>query len=64
MEFLKKSIKFKGKMTDPTRSGKDCDVREIFTLLNDYNHVMEMYGPDPKTRKEYKTMEIKYARKN
>jgi hypothetical protein len=59
----KKSIEFKGKMTDPARPGKDCDVRETFTFVDDNNHVMEMYGPDSKTGKEYKTMEIKYTRK-
>lgn len=59
----KKSIEFKGKMTDPARPGEDCDVREVFTIVDDNHHVMEMYGPDPKTGKEYKTMEIKYTRK-
>jgi hypothetical protein len=29
----------------------------------DNNEFMEMYGPDPKTGKEYKMMEIKYSRK-
>jgi len=59
----KKSIEFKGKMTDPARPGEDCDVREVFTIVDDNHHVMEMYGPDAKTGKEYKTMEIKYTRK-
>lgn len=59
----KKSIEFKGKMTDPARPGEDCDVREVFTIVDDNHHVMEMYGPDAKTGKEYKTMEIKYSRK-
>lgn len=59
----KKSIEFKGKMTDPARPGEDCDVREVFTIVDDNHHVMEMYGPDSKTGKEYKTMEIKYTRK-
>ncbi|GAA4164191.1 hypothetical protein GCM10022217_34380 [Chryseobacterium ginsenosidimutans] len=59
----KKSIEFKGKITDPARPGKDCNVREILTFVDDNHHVMEMYGPDSKTGKEYKTMEIKYTRK-
>ncbi|WP_027378657.1 DUF1579 domain-containing protein [Chryseobacterium daeguense] len=59
----KKSIEFKGKMTDPARPEKDCDVREVFTFVDDNHQTMEMYGPDSKTGKEFKTMEIKYTRK-
>jgi hypothetical protein len=58
-----KSIEFKGKMTDPSRPGKECNVREIFTFIDDNTQKMEMYGPDAKTGKEFKTMEIKYTRK-
>lgn len=58
-----KSIEFKGKMTDPTRPGKECNFREVFTYVDDNTHKMEMYGPDSKTGKEYKTMEIIYKRK-
>ncbi|EJL75124.1 DUF1579 domain-containing protein [Chryseobacterium populi] len=59
----KKTIEFKGKMTDPSRPGKDCDVREVYTFVDDNNHTLEMYGPDWKTGKEMKTMEIKFVRK-
>ncbi|MFY1048118.1 DUF1579 domain-containing protein [Chryseobacterium sp. GP-SGM7] len=59
----KKSIEFKGKMTDPSRPGKDCDVREVFTFIDDNTQKMEMFGPDAKTGKEFKTMEINYKRK-
>ncbi|WP_143883050.1 DUF1579 domain-containing protein [Chryseobacterium binzhouense] len=58
-----KSIEFKGKMTDPSRSGKDCNVREVFTFVDDNTQKMEMYGPDSKTGKEFKTMEIKFTKK-
>lgn len=58
-----KSIEFKGKMTDPSRPGKDCDVREVFNFVDDNTQKMEMYGPDPKTGKEFKTMEIKFTKK-
>lgn len=58
-----KSIEFKGKMTDPSRPGKDCNFREVFTFIDDNTQKMEMYGPDSKTGKEYKTMEIVYKRK-
>lgn len=59
----KKSIDFKGKMTDPSRPGKECEVREVYTFNDDNNHSLEMYGPNPKTGKEMKTMEIKFTRK-
>ncbi len=58
-----KSIEFKGKMTDPTRPGKDCDIREIYSFIDDNTQKLEMFGPDPKTGKEIKTMEIKFTRK-
>lgn len=58
-----KSIEFKGKMTDPSRPGKDCNVREIYTFVDDNTQKMEMYGPNAKTGKEFKTMEINYTRK-
>lgn len=58
-----KSIEFKGKMTDPSRPGKDCDVREVYTFVDDNTQKLEMYGPDSKTGKEFKTMEIKFTRK-
>ncbi len=44
-------------------NGQDGTMREVFTFVDDNTHIMEMYGPDPKTGKEFKTMEIKYTRK-
>ena len=44
-------------------NGQDATMREVFTMTDDNNQLLEMYGPDPKTGKEYKTMEIKYTRK-
>ncbi|WP_426274954.1 DUF1579 domain-containing protein [Chryseobacterium sp. S-02] len=58
-----KSIEFNGKMTDPARPGKDCEVREVYTFVDDNTQKMEMYGPDGKTGKEFKTMEIIFTRK-
>jgi hypothetical protein len=59
-----KSITFKGKMVDPSLgTGKECDYREVFTIIDKDNQKMEMYCPDPKTGKEFKTMELKMTRK-
>ena len=59
-----KSITFTGKMVDPSRgTGEECDFKEVFTIVDDNNQKMEMYGPDPQTGKEFKTMELKMTRK-
>jgi hypothetical protein len=44
-------------------NGQDAQMREVFIMTDDDHQTMEMYGPDPKTGKEYKSMEIKYTRK-
>ena len=56
-----KSINFKGKMICPG-NGKECEMREVYKMVDEGNHVMEMYGPDMQTGKEYKSMEIKFTR--
>lgn len=57
-----KSITMTGKMYCAANK-KDCQMREVFKMVDDNTQVMEMYGPDMKTGKEYKNMEIKYTRK-
>ena len=32
-------------------------------IVDDITHIMEMYGPDVKTGKQYKSMQIKFTRK-
>ncbi len=58
-----KSLTFNGSMPDVTRPGKECSLREVYTIVDENMHRMEMYGPDPKTGKEFKMMEIKMTRK-
>ncbi len=55
-----KTINFTGTMVDPT-SGKDMNVRETFTFVDDNNQLMNMYATQD--GKEYKSMEIKFTRK-
>ena len=57
---VNKSVTITGRMVDPM-SGKDLDFREIFTIIDDDNQLLEMFntGPDGK---EYKSMSLKYAR--
>ena len=49
-------------MVDPM-TGKDCEFREVFTVVDKDHQTMVMYAPDPATGKEMKTMEIRYTRK-
>ena len=57
-----KTLTLSGKMKNPA-NGQDCTMKEVFKMVDDNNQILEMYGPDPQTGKEYKTMEIKYTRK-
>lgn len=58
-----KSMTLTGTTPDINRPGKECHFREKITIIDDNTHQMEMWGPDPKTGKEYKMMEIKATRK-
>lgn len=57
-----KSMTLTGTMKNPA-NGLECHLKEVFKIVDDNTQVMEMYGPDPKTGKEYKMMEIKYTKK-
>ena len=57
-----KTTTMTGKMIDPA-SGRECDFKEVYTIIDDNTQKMEMYGPDSKTGKQFKTMEIKLTRK-
>jgi hypothetical protein len=56
-----KTVTSWGKEMDPM-TGKDMDVRETFTMVDDNNQMMTMYNT-PAGGKEYKSMEIKFTRK-
>lgn len=58
-----KSMTLTGKTPDICRPGKECTMREVYKVIDDNTHLMEMYGPDPKTGKEMKAIEIKFTRK-
>jgi hypothetical protein len=57
-----KSITMTGKYKNPA-NGLDCEMKEVFKFVDDNTQLMEMYGPDQQTGKQYKTMEIKFSRK-
>ncbi|HEU4472207.1 MAG TPA: DUF1579 domain-containing protein [Flavisolibacter sp.] len=56
-----KSINIRGKMTDAGYS-KEMPFREVFRIVDEDHHVMEMYATD-RSGKEFKNMEIKFTRK-
>jgi hypothetical protein len=56
------SLNLTGKQKNPA-NGLECTEREVYKIVDDHTHVLEMYGPDPQTGKEYKMMEVKYTRK-
>ena len=58
-----KTLTLTGTMPDLCRPGKQCTLREVFKIIDDNTQHMEMYGPDAKTGKEFKTMEIHLTRK-
>jgi hypothetical protein len=56
-----KSVTMKGKMLDPATQ-KDCEVREVFTVVDDKHQNFEMYVTSP-GQKEFKCMEAHYTKK-
>ncbi len=56
-----KSVEMKGSMVDPM-TGQETAMRETWKMIDDKNQVMEMYSA-PKGGKEFKTMEIKFSKK-
>ncbi len=56
-----KSIISTGKMICPA-NGKMCEMKQVLKMIDDNTQLMEMYGPDMKTGKQYKNMEIKLTR--
>ena len=59
----KKTITLTGSIPDICRPGKECSMREVFTIIDANTQKMEMYGADPKTGKEMKMMEMHLTRK-
>lgn len=58
-----KTLTLTGKVIDPSAgNAKEMTVRETYKVIDDNNHLMEMYcnGMDGK---EFKTMEIKFTKK-
>ncbi len=57
-----KSITLTGIGVDAA-TGKNCNMREVYKVVDAKTHAMEMYGPSPVDGKETKMMEIKFTKK-
>lgn len=56
-----KTLAMSGKTMD-AGTKKVVSIRQVFKIVDNDTQIMEMYIPDPKTGKEFKSMEIKYTR--
>lgn len=56
-----KTITYTGQMICPA-NGKMCEMKQVVKTVDDNTQIMEMYGPDMKTGKQFKTMEIKLTK--
>lgn len=56
-----KTVTYTGQMLCPA-NGQMCEMKQVMRMIDDNNQVMEMYGPDMKTGKPYKSMEMKLKR--
>ena len=56
-----KAIVFTGEMLCPA-NGKMCEMKQVYKKIDDNHQVMEMYGPDMKTGKQFKNMEMKLTK--
>lgn len=59
---MSKTMMLVGQQANPV-TGEDMNVRETFKAIDKKTQIMEMFGPDPVTGKEFKMMQIKLTRK-
>jgi hypothetical protein len=52
---------YTGKMLCPA-NGKMAEIKQVMRKIDDKTEIMEMYGPDMKTGKQYKSMELKMTK--
>lgn len=56
-----KTYTYTGKMMNPA-NGVECDLKQVYRIIDDNTEVMEMYGPDSKTGKQFKNSEMTLTR--
>lgn len=45
-------------------TGKELNLKEVYKIIDNNTEVLEIYGTDPKTGKEFKKLNVKWTRKN
>ncbi len=58
-----KTLSMSGSYPDIFRPGRECTMKQVMKVIDDNTQHMEMYGPDSKTGKEFKMMEMHMTRK-
>ncbi len=58
-----KTLTYSGTYPDILRPGRECTMRQVLKVIDENTHQFEMYGPDQKTGKEFKMMEMTLKRK-
>ena len=56
------SITMPFKKIDPS-TGKEINFKEVYKIIDDNTEVLEIYGIDPKTKKEFKMLNVKWTKK-
>lgn len=57
------SITMPFKKFDPS-TGQERNLKEVYKIIDENTEVLEIYGTDPKTKKEFKLLNVKWTRKN
>lgn len=58
-----KSITMPFRQLDPS-TGKEHYLKEVYKIIDENTEVLEIYGTDPKTKKEFKLLNVNWTRKN
>jgi hypothetical protein len=57
-----KSITMPFKQVDLS-TGKERNLNEVYKIIDEDTEILEIYGSDPKTKKEFKMLNVKWTRK-
>lgn len=57
------SITMPFRKLDPS-TGKERNLKEVYKIIDENTEVLEIYATDPKTKKEFKLLNVNWTRKN
>jgi hypothetical protein len=58
-----KSMTMPFKRVDPS-TGEERNLKEVYRIIDENTEVLEIYATDPKTKKEFKMLNVKWTRRN